>query len=186
MVKKNNNARTTNLKESLNIKWALKILLLSFVLSVSFSLISDIVLTHASFIISIIMIFVFMILGVLSDMIGVAITCCNKDKIIDIKDKSIKETCLSLLNNSDKISVICCDIIGDISSMLSGACGASIVYKLITFGLQGYADGLISASVSGLIACLTIFFKSLEKNIAVTKSDKITYYFARCINKIKK
>ena len=185
-MNKNKNIHTASFKQNLNIKWALKVLLLSFTLSVSFSLLSDIVLTHTSFIISIIMIILFMLVGVIADMIGVAITSCSEESLNNIRDEKIKKICFMLTNNSDKISVICCDIIGDICSILSGACGASIVYKLITIGFEGFADGIISASVSGLIACLTIFFKSLEKRIAVTKSSEITYILSKCINKIKK
>ncbi len=187
MNKDNNKIKTKNLKENLNIAWSFKILGLSFILSVAFSIISDMVLTHTSFIISIIMILLFMAIGVVSDMIGVAVTSCNKTNQLDkIKDEKTKKISIDLVNNSDKISVICCDIIGDICSILSGACGASIVYKLIMFGSSAHNDIIISSCVSGLIACLTIFLKSLEKRLAVTKSDKILVSLARCIKRIKK
>ena len=186
MNKNYNKTKITNIKDELNIKWSFKILFLSFILSVTFSVASDMVLTHTSFVVSVIMIFVFMLIGVVFDMIGVAVTCCGLDKFEKTKDEKIKKISLSLISNSDKISVICCDIVGDICSILSGACGASIVYKLIIYGNQQICDILISSCVSGLIACLTIFFKSLEKRIAVTNNYKIVYLLAKCITKISK
>lgn len=184
MDKRNKKIKSCNLIDNFNFKWSIKILILSFALSISFSIISDSLLTTASVIIAILIIFLLMFIGVVADMCGVAITSCNIDKFYEKEKRGEKyaKEAIILIKNSDKISVICCDIIGDICSILSGACGASIVYKLISNGIGEHYVMFVSSFVSGLIACLTIFFKSLEKSIAVSKNEAITMFVAKCIN----
>ncbi len=187
-MNRNKKIMTCNLIDNFNLKWSIKILVLSFVLSTVFSLLSDVLLTSASFLLASLIILVLMFVGVIFDMIGVAITSCNAERFVQMQKDGVKyaKESLYLIKNSDKISVICCDIIGDICSILSGACGACIVYKLISTGIESSLVTLVSAVVSGVIACLTIFLKSLEKSVAVNKNKQITLFIAKCIKRFIK
>ena len=148
---KQNNVKSCNLIDNFNIKWSIKILVLSFALSVSFSILSDSILSHTSFFISLIIIVFLLLVGVIADMCGVAITSCNIEKFEHNKEvNKTYLTAINLIKSSDKISVICCDIIGDICSILSGACGASIVYKLISNGV-GEANTILVSSCVNLL-----------------------------------
>lgn len=184
----NQKIKASNLIDNFNLQWSVRFLVLSFFLSVGFSLLSDTFVSSSSLLIALIIIFVLMFLGVFSDMCGVAITSCNLERFEYLCKQQVKyaREATILVKNSDKISVICCDIIGDICSILCGACGTSIVYKIIVNGVGTEYLVLVSSLVSGLIACITIFFKSLEKRLAVTKNEEITLFIARCIKRFFK
>jgi CBS domain containing-hemolysin-like protein len=184
MRKINKEISTCGIKDEVNFLWSFKILILSFLLSVFFSFLSETVLTHTSMIFSIAIILIFMFIGVISDMCGVAITSCYS-KFETVKNEKHQKMCKQLVKNSDKISVVCCDIIGDICSILSGACGASIIFKVVSYNNLDINVGILSTCVSGLIACLTIFFKSLEKTIAVKYSEKLTLTISKVLCRMK-
>lgn len=173
-IGKDKKIKTQN-KGIVNWTWSFKILFLSLALSISFSIISEMALNGTSIFISILIIISFLIVNVAFDMVGVAITAGNIpyfEELANCKMAGAKESLL-LLKNADKVSVLCCDIIGDICGILSGACGASIVFKIIGESANKPVAMIISAVISGFIAGLTIFCKSIEKGYAVNKSEKI-------------
>ncbi|MBQ8749112.1 MAG: hypothetical protein IJZ29_01395 [Clostridia bacterium] len=173
-IGKDKKIKTQN-KGILNWTWSFKILFLSLALSISFSIISEMALNGTSIFISILIIISFLIVNVAFDMVGVAITAGNISYFEELANRKMvgaKESLL-LLRNADKVSVLCCDIIGDICGILSGACGASIVFKIIGESANKPVAMIISAVISGIIAGLTIFCKSIEKGYAVNKSEKI-------------
>ena len=155
--------------------WSFKILFLSLALSISFSVISEMALNGATIFFSILIIIAFLVVNVVSDMVGVAITAGDLKTFENLHSQNVvgaKESVV-LLKNADKVSVLCCDIIGDICGILSGACGASIVLKIIGESSNKPVAIIVSAVISGLIAGVTIFCKSIEKGYAVKKSEKI-------------
>ena len=111
--------------------WPIKIILITFSLSIFFSITSESILKNCNIIIAVILIFVFFIIGMIFDMIGVASTACCLDEFCLLTDerKYIKIASY-IVKHADKVSSFCCDIIGDMCGILSGSAGASIVLKL--------------------------------------------------------
>lgn len=183
-----NDKNKRNRIKNVSWKWSIKILFLSLALSISFSIISEMVLNGASITISILIIIAFLIINVISDMVGVAITAGNIEDFEQLSKDNITgaREGVVLLKNADKISVLCCDIIGDICGILSGACGASILLKVVVINSDSPVIIILSALISGIIAGLTIFFKSIEKGYALNKSRKIILWFGKIINFINK
>ena len=172
----------------INWSWCIKVLLLTLALSIMFSVLSEVALTSASLFVALLVIVILMLIGIAFDCVGVATTACDENvlnEMIASKVRGAKEAMI-FVKNAEKVSVICCDIVGDVCGVLCGAAGAAIVTKFIGEGADASLTILVSALVSGVIAGLTIFGKSIEKGLAVNKSEKILLIVGRVINTIFK
>ena len=77
------------------------------------------------------------------------------------------------------------DVIGDISGIISGAIGTTIIYNIInTYGIRN--GGILSIVITSLIASLTVGGKALGKSIAMIYYDKIIFYFAKILHFLEK
>ena len=95
-------------------------------------------------------------LGILFDIIGVAVTAADPRPFHSMaahKEKGAKEA-LKLLRNADRVSSVCNDVVGDICGIVSGATGAVIVARLQK-GLD-LESVLSSVGVTALISGATI------------------------------
>ena len=127
-------------------------------------------------------IIVFIGIGVLFDTIGVAVTSADEAPFHSMSSKRVKgaKMAVMLKKNSDKVSSFCCDVIGDICGIVSGAAGVAVASKMtLLFGISTVISGLI---VTGFIAALTIGGKSFEKAIAINNGNKILYEFAKVLS----
>lgn len=177
--KRNSSQKDKNQKQKktnkFNWTWSLKVLFLTLSLSIMFSALSELVLTKSNIIISVLVIAVLLAIGTIFDMIGVASTSGEIDPFSAMASRKVRgaKESISIIKNASKVSSFCCDIIGDICGILGGAAGASIVLKIITEQSTDTTKILISAVVSGIIAALTVFLKSIGKEYAVKKSNDI-------------
>ncbi len=154
--------------------WPVKILVITLFLSLAFSVLSELVLGSVGIAVSIVIILALWILGVVSDMIGVAAASASIEPFNAMASRKVRgaREAKFLVKNAEKVSSICNDVVGDICGILSGAAGAAIAVKL-TMGIVGSIQILIAASVSAIIAGLTIFGKAVMKKVAIDNSTKV-------------
>lgn len=153
--------------------WVSKISLLAFSVSMFLSLLSSLVLEKSGLIVATFLLFIFMALNVLSDMIGLAITSCQLENLKKIENIQVQKKCLLLVRNSDKVSSILCDVIGDICGILCGVSGTIITAFFVLRTNIASLKIFVGAGVSAVIAGLTVLFKAISKNYAVKNSEKI-------------
>jgi len=163
--------------------WPVVVLFLAIFLSLTFSILSELILQDTVVAIAIIIIFVFIFISVLFDMLGLAVASSNIEHFTAMAARKIKgsKQAIALNKNADKVSSICCDVIGDVCGILSGAAGASILVKLAISG-GDFLSILIPSIVSAIIAGLTIFGKAAFKRFAIKHANDITLKFAKFIN----
>ena len=166
-------AKTLN-KNNRQLIWSIKILVLSFALSFCFGVLSELLLSDTGVVVAILVIFLFVGLSIVADMIGVATTAANIQPFRAMASKKVKgaKEAINLLLKADRVSSICCDVVGDVCGILSGAAGASIVIK---FALESKSalEIIIASLVSAIVASITIFGKSICKKYAIDNSSKI-------------
>ena len=93
-------------------------------------------------------------------------------------------TAVKFKKNADKVSNFCCDVIGDVCGIISGAAGTTITAILIDkYNLNVFSTGIIVASI---IAASTIGGKAIGKSFAINKSNIILYEFAKFISNFYK
>lgn len=168
-------------KKVIDSKWIITITLLAFVFSVVFSLLSELIIPNTYILISVIVVLFVILLGVLFDMIGVAITVAEEKAFNSMASKNIKRAnlALKLIKNKDKVSSFCNDVIGDICGIISGSCGATISAILI---VKLKTNSIIPVLIiTAIIAALTIGGKAIGKGIAIKKANKIIDNFSKIL-----
>ena len=164
------------MKSKQNIKWILLITSLTFVISMIFSYLSETILKKSNFAIELLVLLTVILIGIIFDMIGVAVTTCAEHPFHAMASRKIKgaKTAIKLIKNKDKVSSFCNDVIGDICGIVSGTAGVIIATSIAK-------DSIIcSLLVTATISSLTIGGKALGKKVAVNKSENIT----RMVSKI--
>lgn len=164
-------------------RWPLIVLAVSLFLSFSFSFLSELTLNDASLVIAIIVILVFMLISIITDAVGVAITAAVEIPFRAMAAKKVKgaKESIILINNADKVASIVADILGDICGILSGAAGAVVTTKLIS-GINDELHVIIIASiVSAVIAGVIIFGKAMGKRIALDNCDRIVLMLGKIV-----
>lgn len=182
---KGNDKREVDIFRNKQIKfWILKISLTSFFLSLFLSLFSEIFFNSKNVFVSCVFLGCFMLLNIISDMVGLAIASCQIDKLKKVKNNNkIYETSLMLIKNSDKVSSVLCDVIGDLCGILCGVCGSILAIILS----QKLACNIVfmGAFVSSIIVGVTVLFKAILKNYAIKHSTNIVLKSARLVLRIK-
>ena len=166
--------------------WPLIVTILAFTISLLFSFMSESVMPKVGIIVGIMILILFIFIGIIFDMIGVAVTSSNEEPLHAMSSKKIKgaKKAVSFKKNADKVSSFCNDVIGDICGIISGSAGVSVAKGLAsTFNLNIFYTGLI---VTALIAALTIGGIAFCKRIAIDNNHKIVYMTAKVISKFEK
>ncbi len=168
-------------KEHADKYWIIKIILISFILGLIFSIVSETIIPNVNIIIGIILLIVFIILGVIFDMIGVAVTASDPVPFYSMASRKVKcaKIAVKLKKNADKVSSFCNDVIGDICGVISGSVGVIIAVSLSSLL---HIDKLyVSLFITALIAAITIGAKAICKAHAINKSNIILYKFSKII-----
>lgn len=165
-----------------NYRWSLIVTILAFVISLVMSLFSTIVLENVNLIIAILVTFLFIFLGIIFDIIGVAITAGDETAFHSMSARKVKggKMGVKLLKNASSVSSFCCDVVGDICGIISGSAGVTIVALLIKY--TDMNELIISLLVTSLISSLTIGGKSLGKGYAMNKSTKVISRVAKLLS----
>ena len=173
-------------KEKVDIKWIITIVIIAFAISFGLSFVANSTIPNLSLIFGIIITLVFILVGILFDIIGVSVTSADEKVFHSMASRKVKGaiTAVKLKKNADKTSSFCCDVIGDICGVISGAAGTTICSILVTkYHTDLLLTGLITAAI---ISSLTIGGKALGKSFAINKSDIILYEFAKIISFVYK
>lgn len=164
--------------------WWIKAVIISLVLSAFFSYISNLVEDSNQVIVVIVLLAFLVLMGILFDAIGVAVTSCDVTPIISMASRKVygAKTALNLVKNSDTVSSVCNDLVGDIFSIISGACSAALVVKLtVKFNESPTVQTVISIAVSALVSAMTIGGKAFMKKIAIDNSKDFVMFVARVL-----
>lgn len=169
-------------KKLVDYKWIITVTLLAFFISLVFSLFSESTIPNANSIIAIVIILLFIGIGILFDMIGIAITVADIKTFNSMATKRVKGARLAvkLIQNNEKASSFCNDVIGDICGIISGSAGvalANIVAERFHFNFF-----VVSLLITATIAALTIGGKAIGKATAINKSTPILFEFSKVIS----
>lgn len=168
--------------EASKYRWALSAFFMAVGISAVLSLASEAVLEGADLLLALLILAMFIGLGIVFDIIGVAVTAADPKPFHSMaahKEKGAREA-LVLLRNADRVSSVCNDVVGDICGIVSGATGAVIVARLQS-GLN-LESVLISVGVTALISGLTIGGKAMGKPFAMNQSKRVVYLAGRFLH----
>ena len=172
-------------KDNSNLKWFVQVFILTFVISLIFSYVSANGVSNLSLLPATIILFAVILIGIVFDIIGVAVTVANEEEFHAKATKKVKgsKDSIKLIKNAPRVANICADVIGDICGVLSGAISALISMKITEqFGLGFNLQFLFSA----LVSALTVGGKAIGKEVANKNSTKIVHTVGIILNKFSR
>lgn len=162
--------------------WPLRVFFMAVILSALLSFFSATAMDGAGYVVAILVLTAFIALGIVFDMIGVAVTAADPKPFHSMaahKEKGGREA-IRLLSNANRVSSVCNDVVGDICGIVSGSTAAVIVTALQRdFSTTSVA---ISIGVTALISGLTIGGKALFKKVAINECTAVVYRVARIMH----
>ena len=169
-----------------NNRWVIIVTLLAFGLSLIMSFVAGIILKNVTLVVSILVTFLFVLLGIIFDIIGVAVTSGDEVAFHSMSARRVRggKTGVMLVKNASKVSSICCDVVGDICGIISGSAGVTIVALIIK--MTNINELLISLIVTALISALTIGGKAIGKSMAINKSTEVITIVAKILSLFSK
>lgn len=175
------NKKPVKNRKLVDYKWIITVTLLAFFISLIFSLFSEGVIPNANSVVAITIILLFIGIGIMFDMVGIAITVADIKTFNSMASKQVKgaKLAIKLIKNSEKASSFCNDVIGDICGIISGSAGvalANIIATNFNFNLL-----IVSLLITAIIAALTIGGKAMGKATAINKSTLILFRFSQVI-----
>ena len=162
--------------------WPVRVFFISVSLSAILSLVSNQLLGQASLGVSFVILLGFIALGILFDIIGVAVTTADErpfHSMASHREPGAKEA-LRLIRRASQVSSFCNDVVGDICGIVSGATAAVIVVELnrhITI-----SNVILSLVITALVSGLTIGGKAIGKVYAIECSTSVVYWVGRVLH----
>lgn len=167
--------------------WILRVFIITFIIALIFNTASNIVVDNFNnLIILTILAILFIIIGIIFDIIGTAVLTANESTFHAKSSKKIKggKHGVYLIKNSNRIASICNDIIGDICGIVSGSISAMIGLLLSnTLNISSVISLLI---VSSLVSSITVGGKAIGKKYSIKNSDEIVFLVSKILTKFKR
>ena len=170
-----------------NLKWVFFISIWTFIMSIIVSVITENLVTNLDIVAAFIVLIVIILIGIIFDIIGIAVTTAEEKPFHAMAANKVEEAkfAIKLVRNAGQVSNFCNDVIGDISGILSGAAGTTIIYKLMN--RYSLVDGtMLTIIITSLIAAFTVGGKAFGKSIALFNYERIIYSIAKILNLIEK
>ncbi|MBU5254874.1 hypothetical protein [Tissierella praeacuta] len=170
-----------------NLKWVFFISIWTFLMSIVVSIITENLVKNLDIAMAFIVLIIIIMIGIIFDIIGIAVTTAEEKPFHAMAANKVEEArfAIKLVRNAGQVSNFCNDVIGDISGILSGAAGTTIIYKLIDrYDLRN--GTIFTIIITSLIAAFTVGGKAFGKSIALFNYEKIIYSIAKILNFIEK
>ena len=149
----------------------------SFFLAVVFTLVSELLASRLnSIILSFIFLSIIILLNIFADIVGTAVTAASH---VPFNARAAKRITgapqgLQLIRNADRVANISNDVIGDITTTVSGALGISIVVQIMR--LWQRADQFwLNVLMTALISVVIVSGKAAGKKVALSRSEDVIF-----------
>lgn len=177
----------SNFSDKYNLRWIIMVTIWTFIMAMIFSVVTEGLVKNLDIFLAFVILIIIILIGIFFDIIGIAVTTAEEKPFHAMAANKVEEAryAIRLVRNAGQVSNFCNDVIGDISGIVSGAVGTTIIYKLIE--IYDIKNGiLLSIIITSLVASLTVGGKAFGKSIAILYSEKIILETAIFFNFIKR
>jgi len=163
-------------------KWIISVLIVVFIVSMVFGFISSEFIPSMPLWLSLALLAGMVLVNVVSDIIGIAVTTGTEVPFHSMSTHRIKgaQQSIWLIQNAEKVSNVCCDVIGDIAGIISGVAASTIVMMLAVE--NGTETVWFSTALTSIVSALTVGGKAIGKGVAIANSNQIIYIVGRIIH----
>lgn len=174
--------KTEKGKKESKFRWAIQVFCISVALSAVLTLASDQALDGAGLPLAFGVLAGFILLGILFDIIGVAVTAADEKPFHSMAARRTPgaREALGLIRKAEKVSSFCNDVVGDICGIISGSTAAVIVTQIQqALSLRSVA---ISLAITAVVSGLTIGGKAVGKAVAIENSTAVLQLVGRFLH----
>lgn len=166
-------------------KWVVTITLWTFFISMTMQMIQVGLISKATLVVAFIILVCIISIGVLFDIIGVAVTAASEVPFHSLCTRKVRGAAeaVRLIRNAEKVGSFCNDVIGDIAGIISGSATSAIVLSLSTL-LQSN-EFILTIVLTGCVAALTIGGKALGKGVAILNCNAIVFMVGKLISFVR-
>ena len=159
-------------------KWIVTIFLLTIAISAIISFCSSQLMGASTVAVAFVILLFIVLIGIIFDIVGVAVTSADEKPFHSMAARKVigAQEAIRLLRKADKVSSICCDVIGDICGVVSGSASAAIVTQILA-NFDFSIPQLISLGMSDLVAGLT----DGGKGLAIGSSTQIVHLVGKVV-----
>ena len=163
--------------------WIVKVSLLTFVLAILMSTLSEAVLRNVALVPALSVLLLIILVGVTSDTIGIAVAAAKEQPFHSMAAQNIPSArySVNLVRNAGPVSNFCNDVIGDIAGIVSGAAIAIILVQIMELGLPFVNLATLSVVLSGVVASITVGGKAIGKELALSNWEGIVGFVGKVL-----
>ncbi|MDR2420861.1 MAG: hypothetical protein LBD49_01980 [Oscillospiraceae bacterium] len=163
-------------------RWIITITCTSVATSMVFTLVSSRALGSAGYAAAVSALVIFISLGIVFDIIGVAVTSASEAPFHSMaahRERGAAEA-IRLVKNAGKVSSVCNDVVGDIAGIISGTTAALVAARLsVSFAAGEVVTQLL---ISGAVTGATIGGKAAGKLLAISRTNEILLRIGKIIS----
>jgi CBS domain containing-hemolysin-like protein len=158
------------------IRWVITIFFVTILISGFISLVSDQIMAVSGMLVAFLILLAIVMIGIFFDIVGVAVTSADEKPFHSMAARKVPGAAdaIKLLRNAERVSSICCDVIGDICGVVSGSASATIAAQILADFTFTWPR-MVSLAMSALVAGLTVAGKAVGKTFAMHSSTKIVH-----------
>ena len=164
-------------------RWAVQVFFIAIALSAVLSFCSNEALEEAELGLAFCVLAFFILLGIVFDIIGVAVTAADERPFHSMAARKVPgaRQALALIRRANQVSSFCNDVVGDICGIVSGSTAAVIVLRIqeaLPVSTPLATVG-VSLGITALVSGLTIGGKAVGKTFALEKSTAVLQLVGR-------
>ncbi len=165
-----------------NLRQAFKMGTFTFIIAILVTIFSTGMIQYVPLPFAMIILLLIIAIGIIFDVIGVAVTVADEAPINAKASKKIfgAKKALFLIKRADEVANLCCDIVGDICGTISGALGTLIVLRISINA--DWNQKMIEILVLALIAAITVGGKAYGKRLGISKANDIIFNIGRFLS----
>lgn len=163
------------------LRWTAFISVVTFFLSGFFNT-STIVLDRADWWIGVLVVIGIILIGIIFDIMGLAAAAAREEPYHAMAAERVQgaKYAIRIVRNAEKFSNFCNDVVGDISSVLSGAATAALVAQFVASkNVSGASAQAAAILATALVAALTVGGKAMGKAYAIREANWIILQVGR-------
>lgn len=170
-------------KEKRGRRWVITVILMTFVISSLFQMIQAGLMSKVNLAMAFVILVTFVLIGILFDIIGVAVTSANEIPFHSLSSQKIRgaKEAVRLIRSADRVGSFCNDVIGDIVGIISGSATTVIVAMIMSSNIN-FNNFALTTVMTAVVAALTIGGKAAGKRIAIEKSNSIVFFVGKIIS----
>ncbi|MDI6631145.1 MAG: hypothetical protein QME13_01810, partial [Thermoanaerobacteraceae bacterium] len=122
------------------------------------------------------------IINIAFDVLGTAATAASEAPLNAMAARKIAgaQEGLQLVKNADKVANFANDVIGDVTSIVAGALGISLIAQVILSWPQA-SEFWLNILVTAFVASVTVAGKAVGKRVAVMRANQVIFLAGRLV-----